>query len=193
MRNPYVGLRPFFTDDSLYFFGRDAQVAEVLDLLKRSRFVSVVGSSGSGKSSLIRAGLIPSLLGGFLVSDRDQWRVASIRPGSAPLRNLAGEVRRAMGDADDPAAEDALRARLLDGGVDEAAELLAALGPHENYSSSPTSSRRSSRFADRRATRRRPASIRSFGAKSWRGVRKQPRTSTSCSSCHKATSPCMSC
>ncbi len=87
--NPYVGLRPFDRDDSLYFFGRRTQVAELLQRLHETRFLAVVGSSGCGKSSLIRAGLIPALLGGFLVEDRDRWLVAKMKPGGGPIGNLA--------------------------------------------------------------------------------------------------------
>ena len=47
--NPYVGLRPFFANDSLYFFGREQQTAELLDILRANRFLGVVGSSGRGK------------------------------------------------------------------------------------------------------------------------------------------------
>ncbi|TFU03442.1 hypothetical protein EUV02_09740 [Polymorphobacter arshaanensis] len=102
-RNPYVGLRPFFKADSLYFFGRDAQVEELLAILGNNRFLGVVGSSGSGKSSLVRAGLVPALLGGFLVHDRDRWRRVSIKPGDAPMANLAAGLVAAM--SDDPDAE----------------------------------------------------------------------------------------
>jgi WD40 repeat protein len=87
--NPYVGLRPFDRAESLYFFGRREQVAELLNRLHESRFVAVVGSSGCGKSSLVRAGLIPALLGGFLVQDRDRWLVAKMKPGVGPMANLA--------------------------------------------------------------------------------------------------------
>jgi len=87
--NPYVGLRPFFADDCLYFFGREQQTAELIEILRQHRFLGVVGSSGSGKSSLVRAGLLPGLLGGFLVQDRDRWRVIQMKPGDAPLANLA--------------------------------------------------------------------------------------------------------
>jgi excinuclease UvrABC ATPase subunit len=59
--NPFVGLRPFENDESLLFFGRQAQTLELLQRLHNHHFVAVVGSSGSGKSSLIRAGLIPAL------------------------------------------------------------------------------------------------------------------------------------
>ncbi|MCI0534128.1 MAG: hypothetical protein L0Z50_02755, partial [Verrucomicrobiales bacterium] len=88
-QNPFVGLRPFESSDSLYFFGRDQQVGELLQRLEANRFLGVVGSSGSGKSSLIRAGLIPALEAGFLVEERDSWRVATLRPGDDPLGRLA--------------------------------------------------------------------------------------------------------
>ena len=87
--NPYVGLRAFEPADSLYFFGRRAQVSELLQQLHETRFLAVVGSSGCGKSSLIRAGLIPALLGGFLVQDRDRWLIAQMKPGGGPIGNLA--------------------------------------------------------------------------------------------------------
>jgi WD40 repeat protein len=87
--NPFVGLRPFNSDEGLLFFGRQDQAAELMRKLHLTRFLGVVGSSGCGKSSLIRAGLIPKLKAGFLVGDRDQWRIAVMKPGDAPLRNLA--------------------------------------------------------------------------------------------------------
>jgi WD40 repeat protein/energy-coupling factor transporter ATP-binding protein EcfA2 len=87
--NPFVGLRPFNSDEGLLFFGRQEQAAELMRKLHQTRFLGVVGSSGCGKSSLIRAGLIPKLKAGLLVGDRDQWRIAIMKPGDAPLRNLA--------------------------------------------------------------------------------------------------------
>ncbi len=94
--NPYVGLRPFFAEDSLYFYGREKQTAELLGILREHRFLSVVGSSGSGKSSLVRAGLLPGLLGGFLVKDRDRWSTIQIKPGDAPIANLAAGLVKTM-------------------------------------------------------------------------------------------------
>jgi uncharacterized RDD family membrane protein YckC len=96
--NPYVGLRPFFTSDSLYFFGRARQTAALLQILHEHRFLGVVGSSGSGKSSIVRAGLLPRLLGGFLVRDRDRWRSILMKPGDAPIANLAAGLLAAMGE-----------------------------------------------------------------------------------------------
>lgn len=87
--NPYVGLRPFRDDENLLFFGRDEQTLELLQRLHTNRFVAVVGSSGSGKSSLIRAGLIPSLKGGYLVENSSQWLIAIMKPGQNPVYNLA--------------------------------------------------------------------------------------------------------
>ena len=94
--NPFVGLRPFNTDEAMLFFGRGAQTIELLEHLHRARFLAVVGSSGCGKSSLIRAGLIPKLEAGFLVEDRDRWRIAVMKPGDSPLRNLAASLLNAI-------------------------------------------------------------------------------------------------
>lgn len=99
LHNPYVGLRPFFLRDSLHFFGREAQTAELLAVLRQHRFLGVVGSSGSGKSSLVRAGLLPALFGGFLVGERDRWRIVQIKPGDSPIRNLAAGLLAAWSDA----------------------------------------------------------------------------------------------
>src|SRR5205085_3589845 len=87
--NPFVGLRPFESEESLLFFGRREQAIELLQRLHATRFLAVVGSSGCGKSSLVRAGLIPKLKAGFLVEERDLWRTATMKPGDAPLENLA--------------------------------------------------------------------------------------------------------
>src|SRR5690242_13551524 len=101
--NPFVGLRPFRSDEGLLFFGRREQTLELLQQLQQSRFLSVVGSSGCGKPSLIRAGLIPKLEAGFLVEQRDQWRIATAKPGDAPLSNLAQSLIKTFADARDGA------------------------------------------------------------------------------------------
>jgi WD40 repeat protein/energy-coupling factor transporter ATP-binding protein EcfA2 len=87
--NPFVGLRPFESSESLLFFGRQEQTLELLDRLHQHHFVGVIGSSGSGKSSLIRAGLIPRLQAGYLVNDRDRWIISIMKPGQTPICNLA--------------------------------------------------------------------------------------------------------
>jgi formylglycine-generating enzyme required for sulfatase activity len=104
---PFVGLRPFDRTDSLIFFGREQQTAALLQRLYHSHFVAVVGASGAGKSSLVRAGLIPKLEAGFLVEDRDQWIIIEMKPGTAPIQRLAEAMIR--GDGAEIAAEEAGR------------------------------------------------------------------------------------
>ena len=90
--NPYIGLRPFDVDESILFFGRNDQSLELLQRLHQHHFVAVVGSSGSGKSSLLRAGLIPALKAGYLIDDSDDWFISIMKPGLSPLYNLSESV-----------------------------------------------------------------------------------------------------
>jgi tetratricopeptide (TPR) repeat protein len=87
--NPFPGLRPFEPDEDHLFFGREKETDDLLRLLRSHRFLSVVGTSGSGKSSLVRSGLIPSLHSGFMVNAGSSWRVAILRPGEDPIGHLA--------------------------------------------------------------------------------------------------------
>lgn len=131
--NPYVGFRPFFADDALYFFGRTEQTRALLDLLRETRFVPVLGSSGSGKSSLVLSGVIPTLQGGFMVADRDRWLVVVTRPGDAPLENFARALHKALGTPLDEAEQAAFAERIRSEGESAVLSLLAArLGPHDN-------------------------------------------------------------
>ncbi|MEE9385193.1 MAG: hypothetical protein V3V08_17450 [Nannocystaceae bacterium] len=88
-QNPYPGLRPYTEAETHLFFGREKSTDEVLDRLRHSRFVAVLGRSGSGKSSLIAAGVVPMLDGTLPTEYGDTWRVAAMRPGSDPIGNLA--------------------------------------------------------------------------------------------------------
>ena len=90
--HPFPGLRHFETDEEDLFFGREGQSEEILRRLRQHRFLAVVGASGSGKSSLIRAGLLPYLHGGFLSAAGSHWRVAIFRPGNDPIANLAAAL-----------------------------------------------------------------------------------------------------
>src|SRR5947207_14818535 len=83
--NPFPGLRTFESAETHLFFGRDGQSEELLKRLKRTRFLAVVGTSGSGKSSLVRAGLLPALQGGLMSSAGSDWRIAILRPGGGPI------------------------------------------------------------------------------------------------------------
>ncbi|MGF1571257.1 MAG: AAA family ATPase [Nodosilinea sp.] len=106
--NPFPGLRPFELDEEHLFFGREGQADELLRRLNRTRFLAVVGTSGSGKSSLVRAGLLPSLYSGFLPEASSGWRVAILRPGNAPIANLAAALNQADVFGIDPASDDAI-------------------------------------------------------------------------------------
>ncbi len=87
--NPYPGLRPFDRGDERLFFGRESQVDRMIDKLASRRFLAVVGTSGSGKSSLVNCGLRPALHRGLMASAGSAWRVAQLRPGGSPIRSLA--------------------------------------------------------------------------------------------------------
>jgi hypothetical protein len=87
--NPFPGLRSFEADETQLFFGRDGQASEIVARLQRQRFVAVVGTSGSGKSSLVRAGLLPMLEGGFMPAASSFWRFAVMRPRNDAIRALA--------------------------------------------------------------------------------------------------------
>ncbi|HEX3559285.1 MAG TPA: penicillin-insensitive murein endopeptidase [Pyrinomonadaceae bacterium] len=89
INNPFPGLRPFETEEYRLFFGREGQSDALIERLGRSRFLAVVGTSGSGKSSLVRAGLLPALRGGMMSGAGAGWRIAVMRPGHDPLGNLA--------------------------------------------------------------------------------------------------------
>src|SRR5437899_2487993 len=90
---PYPGLRPFRRDEAAIFFGREEQVDQLLEKLGQHRLVVVSGPSGCGKSSLVRTGLTAALETGFLAEVGARWRIAEMRPGTAPLDNLASALQ----------------------------------------------------------------------------------------------------
>ncbi|MDX2190603.1 MAG: hypothetical protein SFY32_12135 [Bacteroidota bacterium] len=92
--NPFPGLRPFSMDESHLFFGREGQSDEVLRKLAENKFVAIIGSSGSGKSSFIYCGVIPILYGGFLTKIGTNWDVIVTRPGGGPIDNLSESILR---------------------------------------------------------------------------------------------------
>jgi hypothetical protein len=90
--SPFRSLTVFEPEDSWLFFGRDAETERLLELLGRAPVLAVLGNSGSGKSSLIRAGLVPALQRGRFPergSAPDSWRVAVFRPSNDPFQELA--------------------------------------------------------------------------------------------------------
>lgn len=92
--NPFPGLRPFRQGEEALFFGRETQVDAMIDKLAGTRFLAVVGTSGSGKSSLVNCGLVPGLYRGLMDRAGSDWRVATLRPGNRPLRALAEALAR---------------------------------------------------------------------------------------------------
>ncbi|MBL6844497.1 MAG: hypothetical protein ISQ73_13725 [Verrucomicrobiae bacterium] len=102
--NPFPGLRPFNYEDNHLFFGRDEQITDLASRLRKNRFVAVVGTSGSGKSSLVRAGLLPELYGGTMTDAGSRWQTAVMRPGGDPIQNLAQALINT--DLYDPDEED---------------------------------------------------------------------------------------
>ena len=90
--NPFPGLRPFKRDEDYLFFGRENQVDSMIDKLGKTRFLAVVGPSGSGKSSLVNCGLEPALHRGLMAEAGTKWHVAHMRPGIDPIGHLAGAL-----------------------------------------------------------------------------------------------------
>ncbi|WP_421725099.1 hypothetical protein [Bauldia sp.] len=88
-RIAYPGLRPFLRGEFDLFFGRENCVDEMVDTLAATHFLAVLGTSGSGKSSLVRTGLLNALELGFLASAGSDWQIADLRPRGHPIRSLA--------------------------------------------------------------------------------------------------------
>src|SRR5262249_28268637 len=97
---PYCGLSAFTEADSKYFFGRDRVVASLVSKLTQNKLLHISGPSGSGKSSLVSAGLIPEL------RRSAAWIVISCRPGTDPFRSLSGRLIVRL----QPASDDSARA-----------------------------------------------------------------------------------
>jgi WD40 repeat protein/DNA-binding SARP family transcriptional activator len=88
---PFKGLAAFDAADADYFFGRESLVAELVTALPGRRLLGLVGPSGSGKSSVLRAGLLPALARGVLAGS-DRWTQTIIRPGEHPPVDFAPDA-----------------------------------------------------------------------------------------------------
>jgi WD40 repeat protein/tRNA A-37 threonylcarbamoyl transferase component Bud32 len=147
---PFKGLASFEPVDADYFFGRERLVAELVARLVGAGFLGIVGPSGSGKSSVLRAGLLPALAGGVLPGSA-RWRRWLLRPGERPLDELGA----ALGSgAKDPLADalDALPAheRLLLA-VDQLEELFTACRSEAERAAFAETLARAASDPDRRA------------------------------------------
>ena len=143
--SPFPGLRPFEFNESHLFFGRDGQVEKLIEKLAVTRFLAVVGTSGSGKSSLVRAGLLPALRGGIMTGAGSEWRIAVMRPGNNPIGNLAQvlDSPEVFGDAEPDAMQAAITEATLrlgsrglietarQNGLDESENLLVVVDQFE--------------------------------------------------------------
>lgn len=96
--NPFPGLRPFTPDECHLYFGREGQVDELLLKLVGNRFVTVMGYSGSGKSSLMYCGLVPVLFGGLVTETSPNWQVLLSRPGDSPFDTLTSVIVQNLKD-----------------------------------------------------------------------------------------------
>jgi len=94
---PFPGLRPFVYADRDYFFGRDTQIYALYRLVEHGRFIAVIGSSGSGKSSLVLAGLCRLLAEESEDAGGPHWAYLDMRPGASPLSRLAKTLARLAG------------------------------------------------------------------------------------------------
>ena len=89
---PYRGLAAFQPEDADRFFGREELVADLVARLDRERVLFVIGPSGSGKSSVVRAGLIPAVQSGSIAGS-DRWPVALFSPRADPTAELSYQLR----------------------------------------------------------------------------------------------------
>jgi serine/threonine protein kinase len=120
--NPYIGQAPFQENDAERFFGRDHDVSVFVNQVRNRPITAVVGDSGVGKSSFVRAGLLPGL------KDSDaSWETFIARPGTRPLEVLAGIVAPLLAPAADPEDDDAPPTCLADQLRSEPGRFVAAL------------------------------------------------------------------
>lgn len=95
--NPYKGLRAFEEADAANYFGREELIEQLVKRLGGTRFLAVVGPSGSGKSSVVRAGLLPAIRRGA-IPESEGWWITDMFPGARPLDGLEAALLRAVPD-----------------------------------------------------------------------------------------------
>jgi WD40 repeat protein/energy-coupling factor transporter ATP-binding protein EcfA2 len=127
---PYRGLLHFEAEQAAFFFGREADTQQLIEKLGKHTFVAVIGASGSGKSSLVRAGLLPALADDALPTSH-KWYTLVFTPGGQPLRVLAEQLATLVPPADRLKTADELTERLANriDGLRTAATTLLARSP----------------------------------------------------------------
>ncbi|AGY59419.1 caspase family protein [Gloeobacter kilaueensis] len=98
---PYMGLRAFGEEDAPYFFGREGLSHSLTNRLATGHFLAISGASGSGKSSLLHAGVLPRLRSGNQIPGSEHWWIASFRPGEKPMVALAHALGQGSRSAED--------------------------------------------------------------------------------------------
>lgn len=96
-RGPFPGLERYEVADRDVLFGRSAEIAGVLELLRARGLVGIVGASGSGKSSLTRAGILPAIEEGALGGWPKTYASVVVTPGKTPMRSLRGALEKVIG------------------------------------------------------------------------------------------------
>ncbi|MCH8877853.1 MAG: hypothetical protein IIA89_13710, partial [Chloroflexi bacterium] len=119
-QNPYKGLFAFAVEDAPFFFGRELFTNRLIEVVRRQPLIAVIGTSGSGKSSILRAGLVARML-----QDPD-WQVVVFRPGSRPFRSLAAALGPVLEDAPSHGNEAGRLAKALYSGEETLSGLLAS-------------------------------------------------------------------
>jgi WD40 repeat protein len=128
--NPFKGLEAFQQRDAAFFFGREELTRKAIQRLRRASFLAVVGASGSGKSSLVRAGVIPQMRSGVIDSS-EQWPILIFTPGVHPIEALARRIFPLYPATDTLTVAD-LQARLrTSGNILELVNQLLANSPDE--------------------------------------------------------------
>ena len=97
--SPFPGLRPFAPEDSNLFFGRESESNEIILQLMKNRYITIIGASGNGKSSLAFGGVLPKIMN-LKIRESKVWRIISLRPGNDPFGNLAVALSNGITDED---------------------------------------------------------------------------------------------
>ena len=87
-KNNLKGLLPYQEEDYFSFYGREKEIENLLQIIQKNKLITLTGVSGSGKTSLINAGLIPRLKKGFLGQSGKEWSICKFRPGVNPIENM---------------------------------------------------------------------------------------------------------